>query len=726
MLESIKKLLNKNKVQFNMFSNIDNENCKSKYNSLMYFLLGYIEDLKNNIYTKKGIQHYTNILKHNKETILMYLNMVIDVLNNQNIDETILNNEDFSYITDLKGTLDLTTLTGKKVVLTQIRNAFAHKSGKITFYTDTEVKKVRIENSGWFAIEADLNQLNKLLETILIKDPNNNIQSLILDTIDKVKKDKYKDISEDAMTIILLNLLMCYNKESIFDQYMASQSSFIDASLFEINSTPNWSCDERSLKKTFFNRYKLLFKSKDDKDSYENEWKSIVDIDTLTNIPTNNYLYDISKMPIDTDTNKHIPIPLFMNFLRNANCHGRIMIQGDDFIFYDQENAPGSPQYFYIKINKKDLLKFLSEDYFVESITTPIKKHRIKSESDLYLIEQAESINSFDNYMNIYRSRLNTLSELEVIKYIYDNNKFSSYLMEYPEMTDEFLNYRLSNGILLIDYLYRITKSNKSKHTYITNKKHELLKCNSELKGLKLYKDFFDGCIANTRNSNNKIYDFFKIYYLYLRNIRTINPNITNGNQITAELIQEIQELQKEFIDNGVHVSTDDPILMKLGLYSSKEREINKIIFVCTYNKYMKMRESQKNENNRYTIKNVEKHSSLAHIYTQSAKDNKHKAKIYFDRYKKIFIAAVGLKLFNSFITLIRNKYGYSLDPWTEALIYMIYIQISSLSVWLNYYKTRDKAVEMYKQDERIEKYSEEKDVNSDAIRTDGRNPIRR
>ena len=241
MLESIKKLLNKNKVQFDMFNNTDNDNCKSKYNSLMYFLMGYIEDLKNNRYSKKDSRHYQNILKHNKETILMYLNMVEAVLNNQNIDEPKLNSEDLSYINVVRGNFNISTLDGKKIVVT---------------------------------IEADLNKLNELLETIIIRDQNNSIQLLISDAIEKVKKDNYKDISEDAMTIILLNLLMCYNKESIFDQYMASQSSFIDASSFKINSTPNWVCNESSLKKPFFNRYKLIFKSNEDKLAYENDWNT--------------------------------------------------------------------------------------------------------------------------------------------------------------------------------------------------------------------------------------------------------------------------------------------------------------------------------------------------------------------------------------------------------------------------------------------------------------------
>ena len=117
MLESIKKLLNKNKVQFDMFNNTDNDNCKSKYNSLMYFLMGYIEDLKNNRYSKKDSRHYQNILKHNKETILMYLNMVEDVLNNQNIDEPKLNSEDLSYINVVRGNFNISTLDGKKIVV---------------------------------------------------------------------------------------------------------------------------------------------------------------------------------------------------------------------------------------------------------------------------------------------------------------------------------------------------------------------------------------------------------------------------------------------------------------------------------------------------------------------------------------------------------------------------------------------------------------------------------
>jgi len=158
-------------------------------------------------------------------------------------------------------------------------------------------------------------------------------------------------------------------------------------------------------------------------------------------------------MPFDAFTKKHIPIPIFMNFLRNANSHGRIKIEDDNFVFYDQENSDSALPYIYMKINKNELLEFIFSDYFVESITTTIHDHQNKYSSNLYLLEQAQSVNNFSNYINIYKNRMPHLSETEIIKYMYKNNKFSSYLTEYPEQIDSFLEYKLNDGSKLTSKL---------------------------------------------------------------------------------------------------------------------------------------------------------------------------------------------------------------------------------------------------------------------------------
>ncbi|HQC83716.1 MAG TPA: hypothetical protein PLB45_02445 [Bacilli bacterium] len=178
----------------------------------------------------------------------MFLNLESDILSNQVIDENIILNENMDYIKILKGNLDLKTLDGKKLLLNQIRNAFAHKSGQINFYAEENTKKVRIDNKSWFSIEANLTNLNSLLNKIIVKDSKNNVQKMMIDTISNIQNNNFQNISDNAVIVMLLNLLMCYNKESLFDKFMLTQSSFIDASNFKINSTENWKFTESKLR----------------------------------------------------------------------------------------------------------------------------------------------------------------------------------------------------------------------------------------------------------------------------------------------------------------------------------------------------------------------------------------------------------------------------------------------------------------------------------------------
>ena len=422
-MDVVRSIFKKDKVEFDMYFNNNSDDCKDKYNNLIYLLTEIIvESKKTNMINFSKIK-YARILDYNKDAILLYLNLAQDVLTNQNINETVLDNSDLSFINDLNGNLNFNTIDGKKNIISQIRNAYAHKSGKINFYIDNGVKKVRIDNKSWFSIEANLDELNKLFKDMTIIDSNNEVQIKMEKAIECIQKNNYKEIPEDVAIILRLNLLMCYNKESIFDRFMQKQTSFIDASKFDINTTANWNCTETNLRKSFFDRYDILFHSDEDKKSYENEWKPIVDISTNLVNSGVNYSYNTKNMPIDSYTGKHIPIPIFLTALRNANCHGKIKILGDKFIFYDQNNGPTAQPYFYMSIDKKDLSEFLSNDYFEESIFTTIDKHQNEHNLSLYLLERAEAANNFSNYMDVYKTRLQGLSEIDVIN-VYGKSSF--------------------------------------------------------------------------------------------------------------------------------------------------------------------------------------------------------------------------------------------------------------------------------------------------------------
>ena len=742
MLDKLKELLKRNQIDFDMYNNSNNDDCKSKYNNLIYFIAGFITELKQDNYSRKEKKYYLDILKYNKESILMYLNLATDILSNQVIDENILFNENMNFVKDLKGNLDLNTLDGKKLFLNQIRNAFAHKSGKINFYVEDNVKKVRIDNRGWFSIEANLTDLNNLLSKIIINDPQNTVQKNMLDMIKKVQTDNYQNISDDAVSIVLMNLLMCYNKESLFDKFMLTQSSFIDASNFLINSTSNWNCTESNLRQRFFDKFNILFHSVDDKNSYNNEWKNIVDIDNSTNTADLTYIYDITKMPFDCYTNRHIPIPIFMNFLRNANSHGRIKIEGDSFIFYDQENSASSQPYFYMKISKEKLLEFMFNDYFVESITTTIDEHQNKYSSNFYLLEQAESVNNFSNYIDIYRNRISHLSEIEVIKYMYQNNKFSSYLMEYPEQINSFLEYKLKDGKKLTTLLCEL--NNISDNTFnninINNKKNNKMKLSFVKIGLELYSEFLNDAIENIKNNINlkdKDYDFFKLYYLFIRNLKSINPNIGYDNISQLEVEEKekigigIKELQYDFIDNDVFLDDSEAskhIFTEIGMQKSRLKEIDKIVFAIALGKQKNISKKEDKKESRHTIKSIEKHSSLAHVYEASASKNYELASEDKKRIAKVLAVNLGIRLFNAGFMMWRNKIGITpMEAGIELLTYPISTFICNLVIYKTWFDFKDKLKQIFNYQRRIDKYS---DNYSGGIkyedRIDGSHNIRR
>ena len=742
MLDKLKELFKKEQIDFDMYNNSNNDDCKSKYNNLIYFIAMYSSELKRGSYTRQEKKHYSNILKHNKEAILMYLNLAIDILSNQSINKDVLENTDLNFVKDLNGNLDLSTLKGKEKFLNQIRNAFAHKSGKINFYVEDGVKKVRIDNQNWFSIEANLDDLNNLLSKIIVRDPENEIQGVMLDAVKNVENNNYQGISDNAIIIILMNLLMCYNKESLFDKFMEAQSSFIDASNFEIDSTSNWNITEQKLRQRFFDKFNILFHTKTDKDSYESEWKSIVDIDSSAQTAQSTYIYDTTKMPFDTHTSRHIPIPLFMNFLRNANSHGRIKIEGNNFIFYDKGNSATSEPYFYMKISKNDLLKFIFNDYFIESITTTIDDHENKYSSNFYLLEQAESVNNFSNYVNIYRNRLSNLSEAEVIKYMYDNNKFSSYLMEYPEQIDSFLEYRLKSGQKLTTFLCQLEKmpANKLDNIDVNSKEYIKQKNGLARDGIDLYLRYLEDSIFSLESGDKtdlreKDYDFFKHYYLFMQNLRNIGPNISlddidNLDDETRKKIEMgIKELQYEFIDNDVFMDDSEASIrmqFETGMQKSGLNEIDRIAFAISLGKQNELEKTGEKEK-RYTIRNIEKHSSLARIFERSALKNYGFVSEDMKSLAKVLAVNLGVHAFNAGTLLLFSKNGLTpLEAEMQLITYSSSVFISNIKIYSSLFELRDKIKTLYNYRSRIKKYSDNFDGGiEDETRLIGSHNIR-
>ena len=97
-MNKIMQPFKKNRIDFDMYNNLNNDDCKSKYNSLIYFVAEFITNLKQGSYSRKEKKYYLDILNYNKEAVLMYLNFAVDILSNQVINEDTLLNENMNML----------------------------------------------------------------------------------------------------------------------------------------------------------------------------------------------------------------------------------------------------------------------------------------------------------------------------------------------------------------------------------------------------------------------------------------------------------------------------------------------------------------------------------------------------------------------------------------------------------------------------------------------------
>ena len=515
--------------EINLFNNDNFDDCKSKLNSIIYILFGMQKD--------RNQDSLSYIYKHNKNALLFYLNIAKDIFNNQNINESILMGLDLSFINVEKGPFDINTLEGRVILINQIRNSFAHKSGLLNFYIEDGKQMVKINNKAWFSITCELDKLNNLFDSISNK-------SIIDDVINSIKNDDYSSISEDGKILVYLNALMCYNKESMFDTYMLSQTSLMDASKFKVTTSDIWINDKKSINRNFFDKFNLSFNNEEDKTNCNSEWGNI--INNSLNDKEFTYTYNQDHFAYDNHSKKHIPTPLLLRAFRDACSHGFIEINGDTFIFYDKNEKTNNGIEIKLEINKNDLIKFLNNDYFTECLLTSVSDHKTVNTNELYVLEQMKSKSKFNNYMNIFKSRFLYLNEKELILYMYDNNKFSSYLLENPKELENFKEYTLEDGTKLYDFLFESAK----KSQFPSDKPIEnrdmlnvirldlMVNCFNSL--IDYYKVLIEDYDNTKKDYNNDCYKFFILYNLFLRNINTITPNMD-----MHELYSDVDSLNK-------------------------------------------------------------------------------------------------------------------------------------------------------------------------------------
>ena len=128
----------------------------------------------------------------------------------------------------------------------------------------------------------------------------------------------------------------------------------------------------------------------------------------------------------------------------------------------------------------------------------------------------------------------------------------------------------------------------------------------------------------------------------------------------------------------------------------------------------------------RYTIKNIEKHGSLSHIYEESA--SKHYNLSLEDKKSiaKVLSLNLGVLLFNISFMLWRGKTGRSdLEKYIAAFTFPMSLFICKLSIYRSWFYLQDKLSDIFNYKNRKEKYSDNNGGIDDENRINGSHNIR-
>ena len=600
-IERLKGLIDNKSIALDMYSNVDYNDCKSKLNSLVYLLCHLITNNDRSIFSPN--REIENIIHKNKDALLLYLSIFNSIISNQQYDEVELNNCDFPFIKDLKGNLDKNTLEGKRIILNQIRNAFAHKTGKVYIYIHNGFPRIRIDNKNWFSIDCDLNRLADVFDLVVINN-HSYISNLFGRLIEAIEFNDLDHLNKDISDVLLITLLMCYNKESLMDEYMLTQTTFIDASDFIIKHD-GYNDNYNDYRRNFFDKYNMFFRDYMSSDYYDYEWSSIMGESTIKDDKPS-YIYDINNMAYDITSKKHIPTPLFLRNLRDACSHGQIEFKNNQIVFYNINPKCNPNLKYYMTISKEDFRKFITSNYFTESILTTMEEHATNKRGKLYNIEQVEASKSFANYMQIFKNKFPNLTTEELILYMYKNNKFSTYLLENPGNEEEFFSYKVSKKCYLWDYIKLLSSSLETDSIVDysnSSTNHKQIIINYMIDSYYLLRDyvfeFLEDSSIITDNKNKSI-KFFTYYYLFLKNLNSTGINI---NDIEESEIENVKSLRRDWFVSNRIINLNMNSLFKtffaVALQSKSISERNRIALVYKFNRSVFNRDfTESNEKN--------------------------------------------------------------------------------------------------------------------------------
>ena len=398
-----------------------------------------------------------------KNEVLIYLYLSMLAINNDKYDAKFNNlyncSPELSNLIFLNNDTNYVVGLHNKKIIKSIRNAFVHGSGKITLddndlIISNDTRPGNAAENRNTTIKVAINDLIPLLEKVSdsMEKTNNETILTCLEAINKIKSGDVLESKKLGYTM-LLTLMLSYNKESLYDKYMNFMDSSLDLSKLKVSNAKLLDDESQSNLKTYYEDNAMVFKSMEDDLTYYKDLLKLAEnayfIEKTES--KNKVVWDPNIMSIDEKTGVHIPNSIVMTHLRNAVSHGFMTFDDNGVFFNDYNKKMG--RYFDTYVSFEQLNNVFISNYLKEGVKTLVETHENMNDN-MYRTQLALSKQSIANYIAYYKTKFPLKSEIEVINYMIDNNKFSAYLYENPECIREFWSYVLpDSSCFLLDYI---------------------------------------------------------------------------------------------------------------------------------------------------------------------------------------------------------------------------------------------------------------------------------
>lgn len=589
-----------------------------------------------------------------KNLMKLFIFYVISTMINQDYAANINSIKEFEQIEFLENDNNYKCGIHNKKILTNIRNSLVHKSGNIdrdnqgniiisncTKYGQT-VKKFSVKIK-----ESILTEIFKK-STSNYRNSNNRIIKELFSMIDNLDESNIIN-SKNGSYVLLLNLLFSFNKESMFDKYMNFSNSALDLSFLTVNNTGFERTDELV---NYYEQNEFVPTTIEEELKYLEERITLAKKGIFLDGSPNNKkcIWNSKKFAFDVENKIHIPNEIVVTHIRDSLSHGYIDIDDyNNFVFYDK-SKPTAPKYFELKINEEKIREIINTDYFKEGINIPEFFHKSEWNSHFYRTELVRMHNSFSDFVTFYINKFPNLSVEQVIKYMYDNNKFSTYFFEHPNSICEYWTYSIpKTSKLLVDYIAELANKNSNEDILHGNP--------DELYDSKIVSidSFYNGFMVNGDLS------YYKALLMYYKN-RYSTESI---KQIEAECSEkEIKEFANDnyTLSLFVHSMNDEVEWVVIGNTLKNKSEFDRIATAITcHDKYLFeqfIENKQEYNNSLVRIEEIYNHGNEYKMSEELCQYIKKHQLEHFISKMKLKIGLLGLDLINE-IASNKNAINY-------------------------------------------------------------------